>query len=326
MSSVTDRVERLLAGQWLWPWQWHGVLAEAEPAVVDALVDRVGAERDYRLRNRLLEHLLSLARDGRFAPRLADPRLAAALATALAAERLADAPSDTDSAPRPSWLWYQDLLTLVGGAADAPLRALLAGPPCEVGRVSWSERGVTVGAKLQALAVLAERWTLDDTDLLAGLTRAVAEPREVRDAAAPAWYRLAGAAVAEDVVALALSGPVGDEAGTWLASDGRAARLAALGGCLVEPLVRQLAHPSVEVRLRAKHMLQAVGEPAVDALTEVVRTTPDWHVRQNAEEALGTISRRALTAALAQRAADDRSLSPAEPPSVSAERGLSRAE
>jgi len=327
--SQADRWTRvLLANDTVWPWQWRRLLVEVEPLVVDLLLDQLATSDDYRARNGYLGSLCRLATAPRLAPLCPDAECASLLVAALARETVAEAQehSDSEGSLRPNLELYGELLTACGAAAGPALRTVLAGPPREVGPVLWGQGMVTVGVKLTALAALDAAFTLADTPLLAALVRDADEPLEVRDAAALPWHRLAGAVTGPAIADLAVQGPVGDDAGTWLSSGGRAERLAALGACLVEPLAAHLQADSVEVRLRAKHMLQAVGEPAIARLTEIIRTAPSWQVRTDAEEALRVISRRALAKALALREADDRSLSRAEAPARGAERGLSRAD
>lgn len=186
-----------------------------------------------------------------------------------------------------------------GAAARPGLRRLLDGPPMSV-REAVGRPGVVFGAKLLAVAALEAVGTGEDIPRLERLAGREDEPLPVRLHAAAAWMRLCDDDIAPDLAHLLLHRFPVDEhtAGELLAP------FEDLRRDLVRPLAGHLYHRDMVLRARARVLLITIGEPAIERLKDIVRTSEDDFARNDAAAALERIEPEALRAALIEREAD----------------------
>ncbi|MBI5833629.1 MAG: hypothetical protein HZB16_15115 [Armatimonadetes bacterium] len=319
--DVVDRLwDRLCQGRSVWFWSKRAVLASATPDRLARLLDAItGLPQLYRrfVAARSLRWLAGLG----CTDLLNQPPLLTALVDALDVRHIGEDWWQNQD----TWI-YSIFLTLravvadLGPHAEPALRQLLGGPPRPLTLVTANGIDTPLGAKLAALELLDGSLTVADDALLGALVTNPDEPDEVRDEAARCWLRLCGPSQSAALAEYLLTRP-SDLLRRW-----RDALPEAALAALVPHFVAALHGDTPELRMRARGLLVAVGQPATDALAAEVRAAETWQARQNAEEALGHIDRHALRAALSLREADGRSLSPAEPGGADAERGLSRSD
>ncbi|NUQ01250.1 MAG: hypothetical protein HUU35_15485 [Armatimonadetes bacterium] len=217
---------------------------------------------------------------------------------------------------------FRQLFERLGPALLEPARRLLEGPP-QGAIASWqgdSPVFVLEGPKLPAVATVSAHGDASDTCRLAAVAANPEEDAWTRVDAAVAWHHFAGDQVAPKLVEYCLDPRLldGELFGKY------AVRLAAAGGSLVPLLLPYLDHVDYRLRARAREILVAIGEPAKEPLANLLRTTDQWRVEENAADALQRLDRALLRQARRDREADGRSISLARPLN-DAERGLSQA-
>ena len=308
---------------------WFKPRRNATPAeLVDGLDDEI--RHGFGRPDRWLKDLILVA--GR-SPFELTPGQLARIAVGLSLERLEfdedSAMGDISQQPiYASLLHYHKFFLACRQHAAEPLRWLLNRPPQGAGPMV-SSNGLVAndtpvrGGKIIALEVLRRHGSDADLPVFGRLLSDLREDVWTRAAAGVALVRFGGAEAAERVVAACLDPRLPDRGGfDWFPTYAKS--LAGAGASLVPVLIPLLAHRTYRLRHRAAVVLGAIGEPAVEALMEVIRSSDSFEAVENAELALRMCARRAIREARKQRAADERSLSIAEPPKPDAERGLSK--
>ncbi len=334
MSDLTqEAIDRLQAGGTLsWPMEYR-LRRCGDARLVPALVSALEQTDDVGQRLDLLHSLRSLAAA---LPAVAEclgqlpllERLVGVLATV---ETALDPDVEVVRCPRTIELLQQlEALLQAGGAVvlDSARRLLDAAPLASLVISDLSLAGVVAsGPKLIALGIVGRHGNAaDDAGRVESLARALDEDAFARAQASVLWHRWAGHQVAATVVDAMLSVRFLSSVSTKVDGFSQVAGIiATIGGALVDPLLDRLSDNDYTVRHRAVRVLEAIGDPATQALVELVRSTADWRLLANAEEALASIDRRQLRSARQARETDGRGLSLAES-EAPAERGLSRAE
>lgn len=316
MPTLDQLTDRLLDNRTLWPWHWRALLREAEPQLIERLVERLARTADASARHGYATNLVRLAEEPRFVEAFACEPVAAELVRQFAQEEF------DETVPAFTARLLQRLVLRCGEAAHPALREVLAGPARPAMPIYEQDLPASLGVKLVALTLLGPLLGPAEVPVLAAVAGNRREPLLVRDQAALAWYRLAGETAAAGVAQVVVEGPLAYD---WALQElPRLPQFARLGEGLVAPLAKYLTGESDDKRLTAARTLVLLGPPAVPVLEELVRTLPAGKPRQAAERALGELAPQTLQRLLQACEAAARGLSTADAPSVSPDRGLSR--